>query len=244
VVIDGGPMMGRVVTDLAQPITKKTSGLIVLPRATRGAAEDPLDGARGAAARAVCCQCRMCTTSAAREPRHAIQPHLAMRSSDCGSGGAADVAHHRGLPLLPVRVCEVYACRWASPAQVLDRMRSKLIAAGQSSPHRREDVRPTTSSTAPRPPAAPGGAAGPDEQMAAADRVDWRRPRCPACASGCPSTPAHRRGRWSPSADRAGGELIAEIPEGKLGARQHASIGGRVAKWTSMRSGSTRLRRG
>ena len=61
-VIDGGPMMGKLIGDLQQPITKTTKGLIVLPE------EHPVIRKRTQScdkiirqAKSACIQCRFCT---------------------------------------------------------------------------------------------------------------------------------------------------------------------------------------
>jgi Na+-translocating ferredoxin:NAD+ oxidoreductase RnfC subunit len=236
VVIDGGPMMGRVVTDLDEPITKKTSGLIVLPadhpavlQKTRAMDREVL------LARAVCCQCRMCTDLCPRANLgHAIQPHLAMRSLGTAGVGETPPEHITAAFLCCLcGVCEVYACPMGlSPRKVFDKMRIELIAAGQSNPHRREDPQPHDFIEMRRVPLPRLVARlGLTQQMAAADRVDWRRPDVPYVRillsqhTGAPAQPVVSVGQTVRE-----GELIAEIPQDKLGARQHASIGGRVAK--------------
>jgi Na+-translocating ferredoxin:NAD+ oxidoreductase RnfC subunit len=62
VIINGGPMMGKLEIDLSAPVTKTTKGLIVLPRSHPRA----LSKSRGLSemmriARTACCHCMYCT---------------------------------------------------------------------------------------------------------------------------------------------------------------------------------------
>jgi Na+-translocating ferredoxin:NAD+ oxidoreductase RnfC subunit len=81
-ILDGGAMMGRVVTDFSQPLTKTSGGLIVLPRThaliSRKGAGRPADERIGKSA---CDQCSLCTELCPRYLLgYAIQPHKVMRS--------------------------------------------------------------------------------------------------------------------------------------------------------------------
>ena len=243
VIIEGGPMMGRLVEDSGEPVTKKTSGVIVLP------ADHPLvlskrrDMDREVLlTRAACCQCRVCTDLCPRANLgHAIQPHLAMRAVSSWARGD-------GLPegwdpppeqitaaylCCLCGVCEVYACPMGlSPRKVFDQMRASLIAAGQKSPHHRDRLTPNDFIGARRVPL-PRLIARLDltARAAAPDRVDWRTIAVPRVCiplsqhTGAPAGPVVRQGQTVGE-----GELIAEIPDDKLGARMHASIGGRVTR--------------
>ncbi|WP_283607356.1 4Fe-4S dicluster domain-containing protein [Faecalispora anaeroviscerum] len=86
IVILGGPMMGRVVTDPAEidhlAVTKTTGNLIVLPREHYLACRAALSLHRmKVQAKSACVQCRMCTSLCPRYLiGHQIQPHLMMRN--------------------------------------------------------------------------------------------------------------------------------------------------------------------
>lgn len=81
-VIDGGVMMGKLVTDLHKPVTRTTGGLIVVPadhdlvrRRTRSQVTIDQIG------RSACDQCSFCTELCPRFLLgHPIEPHLAMRN--------------------------------------------------------------------------------------------------------------------------------------------------------------------
>jgi Na+-translocating ferredoxin:NAD+ oxidoreductase RnfC subunit len=81
-VIEGGPMMGKVVKDLSMPVTKTTKGLIVLDsehlliRKKNLSIENIIRRAKAA-----CIQCRQCTDLCPRYLLgHKIEPHKIMRS--------------------------------------------------------------------------------------------------------------------------------------------------------------------
>lgn len=82
VVVEGGPMMGSVTEDLSQPVTKISSGLLVLPKTNRVARikqRSEQDLLR--IGKAACDQCRMCSSMCPRGLLgYPIQPHLVMRS--------------------------------------------------------------------------------------------------------------------------------------------------------------------
>jgi Na+-translocating ferredoxin:NAD+ oxidoreductase RnfC subunit len=207
--------------------------------------------------RAACCQCRMCTDLCPRANLgHAIQPHLAMRAV---SSWARGDGLPEGWDPPPEQitaaylcclcgVCEVYACPMGlSPRKVFDQMRASLSAAGQKSPHHRDRLTPNDFIAQRRVPL-PRLIARLDltARAAAPDRVDWRTIAVPRVCiplsqhTGAPARPVVRQGQTV-----AEGELIAEIPalhpgapkargtgipDDKLGARMHASIGGRVTR--------------
>jgi Na+-translocating ferredoxin:NAD+ oxidoreductase RnfC subunit len=80
-IIDGGPMMGRLVEDLEQPVEKTSSGFIVVPR-THGYVKRQLVSAeqRTRIGRSVCDQCNMCTQLCPRYLLgYTVEPHRVMR---------------------------------------------------------------------------------------------------------------------------------------------------------------------
>jgi len=81
VVIDGGPMMGRLVEDLETPVEKTSSGFIVVPR-THGYVRRQLvtPQQRTRIGRSVCDQCNMCTHLCPRYLLgYTVEPHRVMR---------------------------------------------------------------------------------------------------------------------------------------------------------------------
>ena len=89
----GGVMMGKLCTDLADPVTRTTGGLIVLPKThhlyRRYAADWSQIARIGASA---CDQCSFCTEFCPRYLLgHPIEPHKAMRSLCFNEMGEANV---------------------------------------------------------------------------------------------------------------------------------------------------------
>jgi len=229
VVIDGGPMMGRIVS-LDDTVNKTTSGLIFLSK------DHPLIqwwtvpmSAMVRRSAAACCQCRDCTEACSRYMQgHNIQPHLMMRSlayqTDEPTSGmtAAFLCSQCGL-------CE-FACPMdLSPRRAYAELAAKFRAQGMKNPHHNAptavhefnqyrkigkdrlirryqlteyDSHSLTLTAIPDPPVV---------------RLSLTQ------AFGAPSEPVVSAG----DAVRAG-QLIANAPEGKLGAALHASIDGEV----------------
>jgi len=109
--LDGGAMMGRVVTDLSQPLTKTSGGLIVLPRSHAlvlrkgaGRSEDERIG------KSTCDQCSFCTEMC---PRYLlgydIQPHKVMKGL-LFSPSNRKTWSQWALLCCECQLCTLYAC--------------------------------------------------------------------------------------------------------------------------------------
>ena len=234
VIVEGGPMMGRLVRDFDEPIGKRTSGVLVLD------ANHPLvqQKARALAhetrrARAACCQCRMCTDLCPRfNLGHSIQPHLAMRAL-LSEGLTEPVASHISAAWLCCLcgVCEAHACtQGLSPRKIFESLRSRLSAEGATNPHRRKDCQRHDFATLRRVPVdrlvARLGLSDYAHAASAVDLADRSVARVRLRLSqhiGASAAPLVAVGD---QVER--GQLIAEIPADKLSARLHASISGRV----------------
>lgn len=233
-VIDGGPMMGPILTDMKGCITKKNKGFIILRR------DHPLirkkscsiDNARRVN-RAVCEQCRMCTDLCPRFLLgHNMQPHKLMRIAnymmDDHSGEAMS------LLCCQCNLCEYYSC----PAGLHPRLnnlafRTKVNARGEryQSENRQYEVRaarefrkiPSKRLTARL------GLTEFDQQTPLNDRLmktDRVRIMLGQCV-GAPCEPIVSVGETVTA-----GQMIGRIQEGKLGAPIHASIDGKVVNIT------------
>ena len=81
VLIEGGPMTGKVITDPDTPVKKTTAAVIALPADCRTVTlkvSDPKTTVRRA--RSVCCQCSLCTDLCPRRQLgHKLFPHKSMR---------------------------------------------------------------------------------------------------------------------------------------------------------------------
>jgi Na+-translocating ferredoxin:NAD+ oxidoreductase RnfC subunit len=227
--IDGGPMMGKLVTSLDAPVTKTTGGLIVLPashilisrrtRSERSVLE---------MARTTCEQCLLCTELCPRHIiGHELPPHLIVRSVNY---------HHFGQPstLLSALTCsECAICEaWACPVDISPMRLNQMLKVQL----RRENAR----YTGPLQPADPMA----EHRLVPVSRLiaklaisEYNRkapldetPRRPARVvlplkqhAGAPAVPCVKVGDTVQA-----GQLVAEIAPDTLGARIHASIDGHV----------------
>jgi len=109
--IDGGPMMGKVMTDFELPVTKTSAGIIVLPKdhplIVKKAQSRPVFSRIG---RSTCDQCALCTEFCPRYLLgHAVQPHRVMRSMLFS--GAGHKAHSQyALLCCECSLCSLYSC--------------------------------------------------------------------------------------------------------------------------------------
>lgn len=226
-VIQGGPVMGSLLDSLETPVSKVTKGLVVLPgahpliRRMRTPVHVCLERAITA-----CCQCRQCTDLCPRHLLgHAIEPHRVMRVA--GYGLTQDTAAWTSAFLCSeCGVCDSFACpAGLSPRQVFRTVKGQLMAAKVKNPHRAKAL--------PR-----------QGWRVPTDRLVWRMGLAPYVSeaplvatalrplvvkvplkqnAGAPSLAAVQVGERVEA-----GQLVAEPPEGALGARHHASIAGEV----------------
>ncbi|HBX9981185.1 4Fe-4S dicluster domain-containing protein [Klebsiella variicola] len=109
--INGGPMMGALITSLETPVTKTTGGLLVLP------GNHPLIQRRRqdertllAIARTVCEQCRLCTDLCPRHLiGHELSPHLLVRAVNYRQAATPSLLLS-ALTCSECNVCESVAC--------------------------------------------------------------------------------------------------------------------------------------
>jgi Na+-translocating ferredoxin:NAD+ oxidoreductase RnfC subunit len=105
-----GVMMGSLITDLEEPVTKTTGGLIILP------SEHPLleryrrsERAVARIGRSACDQCSFCTELCPRYLLgHPIEPHKSMRALGFTMGTGAHVAG--SLYCCECNLCSLYSC--------------------------------------------------------------------------------------------------------------------------------------
>ncbi|MCW8327773.1 SLBB domain-containing protein [Photobacterium sp. SDRW27] len=112
IVVEGGPMMGSVTDNLEQPITKVSSGLLVLPRTSRIAkikTRSEQDLRR--IGKSSCDQCSQCTSMCPRNLLgYPVQPHMAMRSLQVSG------ANNLSYALAAQACCECNLCTmWSCP---------------------------------------------------------------------------------------------------------------------------------
>lgn len=230
-IVNGGPMMGRLVTPRSV-ITKTTKGLIVIPSGhpLLNSLERPAGLSLRQAATA-CMQCSMCSEVCPRGLLgHRIQPHKLMRIAAYGK--LCDPAQ------TPVNAWLCCGCRLCEYACVMDLQPWKLnqslksVLGGQG-------IRNSLSNRPRR--AAPFrelkrypvhklirqlGLSAYDVEAPLEDTGGngYEKVELPLLQNvGAAAQPV-----VTPGARVEKGDLIAEIPEGKLGANLHASISGTV----------------
>ena len=130
-VIEGGPMMGKLVDDLEQPITKTTKGLIVLPQehALIQKRTMPVDRIVRRT-KAACIQCRFCTDLCPRYLLgHNIESHKIMRSIKHIQ--SQEKIMKMALVCSECGVCEQYACLMRlSPRTINAMLKQELLKQG------------------------------------------------------------------------------------------------------------------
>jgi len=240
IVVSGGPMMGqpmRMEEALASYVTKTTSGYVVLPNHARLWQKHVTETRHTLRhARTACVQCSFCTQLCPRWLLgHPIEPHRIMRRM----GGGQNWHEHLDDPVLQnarycceCGVCELVACPMELRPRAVNVMVKQALAeqglrtikgAGECLPRefREERAVPTRK-------AAYRAGAGPWYKTEI-DRYIEANPREVRIALnshiGAPAVPVVNVGE-----NVAFGQLIAEPPAGKLGARYHASIAGTVTE--------------
>lgn len=229
--VGGGPMMGHLLHDLAEPVTKTTSAIIALPedhivvRRHRQSMQSVLR-----IAKTTCEQCLLCTELCPRHLiGHELPPHLIVRSLNYNHVGNPSTLLS-ALTCSECAVCEAYACPVdISPMRINMALKAQMRQQGLQYE----------------------GELRPADPMAEYRLVPITR-LLPKLAIQQYSVPAPLRPEvHSPervviklqqhigapaqavvmAGDRvAVGQLIGEIPAGSLGARIHASIDGTVSE--------------
>lgn len=233
-VIEGGPMMGKILDNYTQPITKTTKGLIVLPPEHYLITKKtlPIDRAIKQA-KAVCMQCRYCTDLCPRFLLgHKLEPHKIMRSVK--HLDSREEIMKMALACSECGLCEQYACSMnLSPRQVNAMLKREFLKQG---------IRPDL----------------PPEEQAASLLREYRKVPVKRLIARLDLT---RYDKAAPLVDRSylidtvkiklkqkvgapslpvveigqrvnQGDVIAEIPGNSLGANLHASISGIVTEIT------------
>jgi Na+-translocating ferredoxin:NAD+ oxidoreductase RnfC subunit len=128
----GGLMMGETTADLDTPVTKTTTGAVVLPR------DHPVivrklkpAAAQNAIGKSACDQCRYCTEYCPRFLLgYAVEPHQVMRSLAFTATGAAHWNQWAAL-CCACGLCTLYACpEELYPKEACDRSKAEMRQAG------------------------------------------------------------------------------------------------------------------
>lgn len=241
-VIDGGPMMGAVMTDLTGYISKKNKGFIILKKdhvliRKKTMSKEQLKRIN----RSACEQCRMCTDLCPRYLiGHQMEPHKMMRTINYN---CSDLGPQRGAYLCcQCGLCELFACPVGLfPKAANMQVKDQLIS---------ENIRwePTDRTLIAR----KGRAYRLVPSKRLVIRLGLKKFDLPAPIEPLTVTPAIVGMRTdqhvgkpavpvvSPGDHVSAGQLIGKIPEGSLGANVHASISGTVVDSTP---GLIRIRR-
>jgi Na+-translocating ferredoxin:NAD+ oxidoreductase RnfC subunit len=233
-IVIGGPMMGKLASNLDDPVVKTTSGVLCLPR--QGAVVRYLGRPSGSwvrRGRSTCDQCRDCTDLC---PRHLLghnfRPHEVMRAVNYGLTQQPDIVTGAVL-CCECRLCEAYACPLElSPMAYYVALKRELRNANWvNDRHHRTDLVPHTMREFLQVPTkrliAHLGLTEYEESGALLDDTPLhpKSVRIPLRQHiGAPAEPVVSEGQVGV------GTLIGRVPEGKLGAKVHASISGVVAQ--------------
>ena len=233
----GGPMMGNLETNLDTPITKTTSGLLLLPPdnylVMRKREPDNTSIRRG---RSTCDQCMYCTEFCPRYIiGHNLRPHKsAMRAAPYGISDEKLVTS--SWLCCECKLCDYFSCPlFLSPGKIHGVMKKEMGKAGvRNTLNRVENPEPRPFAETRRVPTQRlvhrlqlSGY----NQFATLIDTNYipQSVKIPLSQHiGAPSVPLVQPGQQVNA-----GELIGEIPEGKLGARVHASITGIVKEVNS-----------
>ncbi len=229
-VVDGGPMMGKVVPDVARAVvTKTTSGLLVLPPDHNVVARKVMDANKlRHFTNTCCCQCSRCTDLCPRHLLgHSLHPHKLMRVFANQEMEAA--AAKEALLCSECGICEKFACPMGlSPREVNAQIKRVLMQGGvkwqntgrelEANPFREERRAPTSRLIWHL------GVAEYDTHPGYAGEITSAMVRIPLRQHiGAPAVCVVSEG-----AHVQCGDVIGEIPENAMGARVHASISGVV----------------
>ncbi len=230
-VVMGGPMMGKILSTGTEPITKTTSGILVLPpnhNVIRDKSRS-LDRMRFIG-KSACTQCSRCTDLCPRYLiGHDLKPHRIMRHLAYTPGMTGDILED-ALICSECGVCEKFACpMMLSPREINAAVKQKLLKEGIKREPRNDPYRVSPFNETRKIPIKRLM-----ERLEVAqydihppfweEDIQIRQVVIPLQQHlGRPAEATVRTG------DRVTkGDLIGEIPEGALGARVHASIDGVV----------------
>ena len=226
--INGGPMMGGLITSLDTPVSKTTGGLLVLPK-SHALIQRRMQDERTvlSVAKTVCEQCRLCTDLIG----HELSPHLLVRAVNYQQAATPQLLL-TALTCSECNVCESVACPVGISPMRINRMLKRELRALN---HRYE------------------GPLNPEDEMAKYRLIpvkrlitklglsDWYHdaPLAETDYStdkttlllrqhiGASAIPCVEQGEHV-----VRGQCVADVPSGALGAPVHASIDGIVSEIT------------
>lgn len=231
--INGGPMMGGLITSLDTPVSKTTGGLLVLPKSHALIQRRMQDECTVlSVAKTVCEQCRLCTDLCPRHLiGHELSPHLLVRAVNYQQAATPQLLL-TALTCSECNVCESVACPVGISPMRINRMLKRELRALN---HRYE------------------GPLNPEDEMAKYRLIpvkrliaklglsDWYHD-APLVETDYPTSKTtlllrqHIGASAIPCVQQGEhvvrGQCVADVPAGALGAPVHASIDGIVSEIT------------
>ncbi len=235
---DGGPMMGKLINEDTYAVKKTTKSVIVLPEdniVVQNKKRDLSDVLKRA--QAICMSCRMCTDMCPRYLLgHDLFPDELMKRIFRGELSSEDLEKYDCAYLCcDCGLCELYGCMMdLSPRSLFNYIKSELERMGIKNSHNRSDLEVNEFREYRKVPV--------DrlEKRLEIDMYDSKTPLTDFSAdvdevklylsqhAGIPAESVVKVGDSVKT-----GDLIADIPEGKLGAKIHSSISGKVKQLNS-----------
>ena len=233
VVLDGGPMMGKIIDPASYSVKKTTKSILVLPEDNVVVENKKRTiSADLKRAQAICLSCRMCTDLCPRYLLgHDLFPDELMKRLYKGSLSDEDIQRFDFAYLCcDCGLCELYSCVVdLSARSVFNYLKEELARLGIKNPHNRKDLELNEFRQFRKVPVSRlkkrleidkyGSPAPLSEFTAGTNRIKLYLSQ----HIGAPAVPVVSEG----STVRRG-DLVADIPEGKPGARIHSSIDGTV----------------
>ena len=235
--LDGGPMMGKLVDINTYSVKKTTKSIIVLPEDSIIIQNKKRDISVAAKrAQAICLSCRMCTDICPRYLLgHDLFPDEMMKRIYRGELRQDLKKYDYAYLCSDCGLCELYSCVVdLSPRSLFNYIKDKLTKEGIKNSHRRSDLEANDFREYRKVPV--------DrlEKRLEIDKYNSITPLTDFRAEigevklyltqhvGAPSEPVVKVGD-----SVSKGDLIADIPEEKLGAKVHSSISGKVKQLNS-----------
>ncbi|WP_238899786.1 4Fe-4S dicluster domain-containing protein [Clostridium sp. YIM B02500] len=138
-VIDGGPMMGKIVEDIQSPIKKNTKGLIVLKKEHK-IVQSKIKSIQSTIrdARIACCQCSLCTEVCPRHLLgHKIEPSKIMRIASYGKTCSTEISPTNTFLCSECAICEQVCIMGLQPWKLNRFFKGELSKNGIRNPHNR-----------------------------------------------------------------------------------------------------------
>ncbi|MCT4566069.1 MAG: SLBB domain-containing protein [Maledivibacter sp.] len=139
-VIDGGPMMGKLIDDIEAPITKTTKGIIVLPK-DHGLIKSKDKGIEKMLkqARSACCHCSLCTEVCPRNLLgHKLHPDKIMRIASYGDACDSTLSITEAFLCCECGLCEQACIMGLQPWKLNKFLKNQMGRNGIKKNHNRK----------------------------------------------------------------------------------------------------------